>query len=112
MITFQSGWYNHYERQTAGEVIHLMGAENLRHNTLLYFNLYVRNVLGYTSILSSKGVLVDLTPPNPKRDRVMHAGNDTLENNPHRWRGLKRGLQRLPTGGRSEILSDQLHDRR
>ena len=49
---FQSGWFNHYERQKVGEVITLEGdAMSLSHNTLLYFNLYVRNVLGAYIVL-------------------------------------------------------------
>lgn len=45
----------------------------------LYNDLNMLLCLGYTSIISSRGVLVDLTPPKPKPGRVKHAMEDTLQ---------------------------------
>ena len=37
----------------------------LRHGTMYYVNVDVTNVLGYRSTLTSKGAMVDFTPPEP-----------------------------------------------
>ena len=37
----------------------------LRHGIMYYVNVYVTNVLGYQSTLTSKGTMIDFTPPEP-----------------------------------------------
>ena len=48
----------------------------LRHGTMYYVNVDVTNVLGYRSTLSSKGTMVDFTPPEP--GAVGDAGLDVV----------------------------------
>ncbi|CAH1802777.1 unnamed protein product [Owenia fusiformis] len=62
----ESGHFHHFERLGAGHsgkyrYEHL----SLSHNTIYYFNYQVINTLGYESILTSKSVIIDFTPPSP-----------------------------------------------
>ncbi|KAK2165039.1 hypothetical protein NP493_1368g00012 [Ridgeia piscesae] len=62
----QSGRFHHFERRGIGHVTYARFTHlRLAHNTTIYLNYYLRNILGYTNIISSSGVLVDLTPPAP-----------------------------------------------
>lgn len=38
---------------------------HMKHNSLIFFNFWVKNVLNYENVISSKGILIDLTIPNP-----------------------------------------------
>ncbi|CAH1802680.1 unnamed protein product [Owenia fusiformis] len=62
----ESGHFHHFERLGAGHYgeyryEHL----SLSHNTIYYFNYQVINTLEYESILTSKSVIIDFTPPSP-----------------------------------------------
>lgn len=60
----KSGLFEHYERLGVGKTRQFVYEDmRLGHNKLLYFNFMMVNVLGYTNIISSKGVLIDLTTP-------------------------------------------------
>ncbi|CAH1783348.1 unnamed protein product, partial [Owenia fusiformis] len=62
----ESGFFHHFERLGAGH----SGKYNyekldLSHNATYYFNYQIVNTLGYESILTSKSILADFTPPSP-----------------------------------------------
>ena len=61
-----SNEFNYYERQGIGSHI-VFTEENLQlyHNELYFLNIYVTNTLKYETFLSSEGILVDFTPPEP-----------------------------------------------
>ena len=50
---------------------------DLEHGQVFFVNLRLRNELGYTNVVSSSSVLVDLTPPTPGRVRNTE---ETMEN--------------------------------
>ncbi|CAC5409208.1 unnamed protein product [Mytilus coruscus] len=60
----KSGLFEHYERLGIGKSKQFV-YENLQllHNKLYYFNLRLVNVLGYYSIITTPGVIVDTTTP-------------------------------------------------
>jgi hypothetical protein len=56
----------HYIRLGSGSTTELSWSDfRFEHNQLYYINIKVTNKLGYTSVISSQPVLVDLTPPSP-----------------------------------------------
>lgn len=58
--------YEHYERLGAGNSTQLLlTGLSLNHGVMYYINLRLQNRLGYQSVVSSPGFLVDLTPPEP-----------------------------------------------
>ena len=58
--------YWHYERLGAGNAtVLLLSNLPLQHGGMYYVNMRLRNLLGYESVVSSPGFLVDLTPPVP-----------------------------------------------
>ncbi|KAK3612527.1 hypothetical protein CHS0354_024500 [Potamilus streckersoni] len=63
---FLSGLFCHYERLGIGHAMEFCYEDlMLEHNGYYYFNLEVINELGYKNIISTNGVLVDFTPPDP-----------------------------------------------
>ncbi|XP_046562947.1 uncharacterized protein LOC124271840 [Haliotis rubra] len=63
---FISDQYSHYERLGVGLAHEFIYKDlTLRHGVMYYFNLHLINNLQFDSILHSKGVVVDLTPPEP-----------------------------------------------
>ncbi|XP_041378093.1 uncharacterized protein LOC121390363 [Gigantopelta aegis] len=65
----QFGRFMHYERKGVGMAYELVKRGlSLGHNRLHYFNIYLRNVLHYSNIISSHMILVDFTPPTPVID--------------------------------------------
>ena len=73
----QAETYNHYERLGVGNstIVEFSGL-SLEHDTMYYFNLRLRNGLGYENIVSSGQFLVDLTPPLPG---LIRPSNTSLE---------------------------------
>ncbi|CAH1258771.1 JAG1 [Branchiostoma lanceolatum] len=62
----QTGHFHHYERRGVGKMLEFdFDSLSLRHDNLYYFNVYLQNSLGYASILTSRGIIVDHTPPSP-----------------------------------------------
>ncbi|KAK3612537.1 hypothetical protein CHS0354_024514 [Potamilus streckersoni] len=63
---FQSGLFCHYERLGIGHAVEFSYEDlMLEHNGYYYFNLELINELGYKNFISTKGILVDFTPPEP-----------------------------------------------
>ncbi|XP_046574117.1 uncharacterized protein LOC124282192 [Haliotis rubra] len=61
-----SDQYSHYERLGVGLAHEFIYKDlSLRRGIMYYFNLHLINNLQFDSILHSKGVVVDLTPPEP-----------------------------------------------
>ena len=62
----QSGLFSHFERLGVGHAVEIdHDSLELRHNKLYFFNIHTTNVLGYESVVSSKGILADFIPPEP-----------------------------------------------
>lgn len=60
----KSGLFEHYERLGVGKTKQFVYSDlRLQHNKLHYFNFRMVNVLAYKNIITSKGILVDLTTP-------------------------------------------------
>ena len=60
----KSGLYEHYERLGIGNSKQFVYEDlQLLHNKSYYFNLRLVNVLGYDSIITTQGVIVDTTTP-------------------------------------------------
>ncbi|XP_066289761.1 uncharacterized protein [Branchiostoma lanceolatum] len=60
------GHFYNFERLGVGHAVEFRHEDlKLRHNELIYFNLFLNNTLGYVNILTSPGVLTDFTPPSP-----------------------------------------------
>lgn len=58
--------YTHHERLGVGNSTQMeLSGLRFEHNVEYYINLRLRNALGYESVISSSGFLVDLTPPLP-----------------------------------------------
>lgn len=58
--------YFHYEKLGVGNsTIVTFSNLSLEHDTVYFINMRLRNRLGYESVVSSDGFLVDLTPPLP-----------------------------------------------
>ncbi|KAK6174798.1 hypothetical protein SNE40_013376 [Patella caerulea] len=73
-----SGDYVHMERLGVGLAYEFSYADKtLLHDKLYYFNLDLKNVLGYRHIISTKSVLIDLTPPQP--GLIVNGSRDNLE---------------------------------
>ncbi|KAK3612515.1 hypothetical protein CHS0354_024486 [Potamilus streckersoni] len=63
---FLSGLFSHYERLGIGHALEFsFGDLILEHNGYYYFNLELVNELGYKNFISTEGILVDFTPPEP-----------------------------------------------
>ena len=62
--------YAHYEALGKGHstLYNITGME-LQHGQNFFVNLRLHNKLGYTNVISSTSVMVDLTPPTPGRVR-------------------------------------------
>ncbi|XP_013394005.1 uncharacterized protein LOC106161555, partial [Lingula anatina] len=61
-----SGAYHNFERIGVGHTSFLeFDNLDLQHGEVYYINTRITNELGYTSIISTKGTLVDFTPPEP-----------------------------------------------
>ena len=60
--------YSHYERLGIGNstIVEYSGL-NFDHNRLYYFNMRLKNSLGYTYVASSSAFLIDFSPPSPKK---------------------------------------------
>lgn len=71
--------YRHFEKLGVGNST-ILTLQNLalEHNTVYYINMRLRNRLGYTSTLSSAGILVDLTPPLPGVIGAANVSADTV----------------------------------
>ena len=66
LFDFQSGLFGHFERIGSGHNVEFTyDSFNMGHNMLHFVNLDLTNVLGYNNIISSNGVLTDLTCPTP-----------------------------------------------
>ncbi|XP_076085507.1 uncharacterized protein LOC143056307 [Mytilus galloprovincialis] len=60
----QAGLYQHYERLGIGQILSFdYNTLWLTHNKTHYFNFRIINDLGFESIISTPGVMVDITPP-------------------------------------------------
>ncbi|VDH98959.1 Hypothetical predicted protein [Mytilus galloprovincialis] len=60
----QSGLFQHYERLGIGHILSFdYNSLWLIHNKTHYFNFRIINTLGFESIISTPGVVVDTTPP-------------------------------------------------
>ena len=71
-LSSQSGQFSHYERLDVGHVLEFAYHDMfLEHNFLYFVNLDLKNVLGYRQILSSRGILVDFTPPDTSKDELL-----------------------------------------
>ena len=69
----------HYERLGQGNsTLYTLTGLSLQHRRTFYINLRISNLLGYSNVVSSQGVLVDLTPPTP--GRIRNAEEDVLQN--------------------------------
>ena len=67
----------HHEALGKGHAtMYTLSGLDLKHRQSFFVNLRLRNELGYTNVVSSTSVLVDLTPPTPGRVRNV---NETLE---------------------------------
>ncbi len=67
----------HYEALGKGHVtMYTLPGLEFQQGQIFFINLKLRNKLGYTNIVSSTSVLVDMTPPTPGRLRNT---NETLE---------------------------------
>ncbi|VDI41391.1 Hypothetical predicted protein [Mytilus galloprovincialis] len=74
----KSGLFEHYERLGVGKTKQFVYDQLiLQHNKIHYFNFMMVNVLAYTNIISSRGVLVDLT--TPLTGLIKNASADYLE---------------------------------
>ncbi|XP_046360096.2 uncharacterized protein LOC124137716 [Haliotis rufescens] len=63
---FISDQYAHFERLGVGLAHEFIYKDlSLRHGVMYYFNIHLINDLQFESILHSKGVVVDVTPPEP-----------------------------------------------
>ncbi|XP_048250793.1 uncharacterized protein LOC124111176 [Haliotis rufescens] len=61
-----SGRYTHYERLGVGLAYEFIYKDlSLRHQAMYFFNLHIINSLMFENILHSRGIVVDLTPPEP-----------------------------------------------
>ena len=62
----KQGTYKNYERLDVGfnAVIRHQNI-SIEHGAMYYINTVVTNTLGYRSVLSSRGTMVDFTPPEP-----------------------------------------------
>ncbi|KAL3873866.1 hypothetical protein ACJMK2_036950, partial [Sinanodonta woodiana] len=76
------GLFYHFERLGIGHAVEFRYELNLEHNTLYFFNLDMRNTLGYRHIISTEGILVDLTPPEPGKGLIANSAEDRLETIP------------------------------
>ncbi|KAK3609657.1 hypothetical protein CHS0354_035942 [Potamilus streckersoni] len=77
----QSGSFASYERLGIGLLLQFAYKDlYLLHNNLYFFNLDMANVLGYRNIISTTGVIVDLSPPEP--GPIKNALADYLETLP------------------------------
>ncbi|VDI76845.1 Hypothetical predicted protein [Mytilus galloprovincialis] len=73
----RSGYFSHYERLGVGKTKQFNFDQiQLQHNTIYFVNFLVRNYLGYTSIINTQGVLVDLTTPTT--GDIRNSGKDIL----------------------------------
>ena len=62
----QDGLFSHYERKGIGYAVELSEDDlNLEHNYFYEFNLDMTNSLGYRHIITTKGILIDFTTPEP-----------------------------------------------
>ena len=67
----------HYEALGKGHItIYTLSGLELQQTQNFFINLKLQNKLGYTSIISSTDVLVDMTPPSPGR---LRNATETLE---------------------------------
>ncbi|XP_076086943.1 uncharacterized protein LOC143057517 [Mytilus galloprovincialis] len=74
----RSGYFSHYERLGVGKSKQFTFDQiQLPHNKIFFVNFLVRNYLGYTSIINTQGVLVDLTTPTT--GYIRNASRDTLK---------------------------------
>ncbi|XP_048258676.1 uncharacterized protein LOC125384201 [Haliotis rufescens] len=63
---FISDQYAHFERLGVGLAHEFIHKDlSLRHGAMYFFNIHLINDLQFESILHSKGVVVDVTPPEP-----------------------------------------------
>ncbi|XP_067658325.1 uncharacterized protein [Haliotis asinina] len=61
-----SGQFVHFERLGVGLAHEFVYNDlSLRHNTMYYFSMHLVNTLNFSSFIHSRGVLVDITPPEP-----------------------------------------------
>ncbi|XP_077868182.1 uncharacterized protein LOC102808676, partial [Saccoglossus kowalevskii] len=62
----ESGMFYNFERLGIGHAVEFLHNDlSLRHNGLYVFNLHLNNTLGYSNVISSEGILVDFTTPEP-----------------------------------------------
>ncbi|XP_063408918.1 uncharacterized protein LOC134692399 [Mytilus trossulus] len=74
----RSGYFSHYERLGVGKTKQFnFDLIQLSHNKIFFVNFLVRNHLGYSSIINTQGVLVDLT--TPITGEIINASRDTLK---------------------------------
>ncbi|CAG2214886.1 unnamed protein product [Mytilus edulis] len=74
----RSGYFSHYERLGVGKTKQFNFDQiQLSHNKIFFVNFLVRNSLGYSSIINTQGVLVDLT--TPITGEIINASRDTLK---------------------------------
>ncbi|KAK6192291.1 hypothetical protein SNE40_003784 [Patella caerulea] len=78
-----SGDYVHAERLGIG-LAHefIYKNKNLLHDHMYYFNMDLKNVFGYRNIISTQGVLIDITPPVPGEELMNNSTEDDLETIP------------------------------
>lgn len=70
--------YNHYERLGVGNSTEVdFTGLSFEHNRVYYINMRLRNSLGYESVVSSSGFVVDLVPPEP--GKIRNPVSDILE---------------------------------
>uniref|UniRef100_A0A1I8J5S5 GPS domain-containing protein n=1 Tax=Macrostomum lignano TaxID=282301 RepID=A0A1I8J5S5_9PLAT len=62
----ESDSFAYYERKSVGHSVNFFQSGfTLQHNNIHFVNLFVKNILGYSSILSSQPILTDFDPPHP-----------------------------------------------
>jgi hypothetical protein len=57
--------FEHYERISGKTKQFTFSYLSLKHNSLNYFNFWMKNNLNYKNIISTKGILIDVTIPEP-----------------------------------------------
>ncbi|KAI0241220.1 hypothetical protein LSAT2_032838 [Lamellibrachia satsuma] len=73
----ENGLFHYFERHGIGQTTSVRLSQlKLQHNTMVYFNYHLRNVLHFENIISSRGVLVDLSPPSP--GLILHNSSDVF----------------------------------
>ncbi|XP_062596534.1 uncharacterized protein LOC134257978, partial [Saccostrea cucullata] len=78
----KDGHYMHYEKLGVGSNRKFEYNDlDLQHNTMYYFNIHVKNSLGFENILSSESILTDFTPPDPTEAQI-NMTSDVLEVSP------------------------------